>query len=144
MTLDQIINQQIANWNVLYSKLHRFHWYVKGPYFFTLHAKFEDFYNEAADIIDELAERSLIIGGQPISTLKQYIEMATLEENLLDLTAEEMVKTLIDDYSLIVYDLKLGMEAAEQNDDQVTCDLFLSIVEKLEKQIWSLKSFLNA
>ena len=28
--------------------LHRYHWYVKGPLFFTLHAKFEELYDEAA------------------------------------------------------------------------------------------------
>ena len=47
MTVEQMINLQIANWNVLYTKLHRFHWYVKGPHFFTLHVKFEELYEEA-------------------------------------------------------------------------------------------------
>ena len=25
------LNQQVANWTVAYTKLHNFHWYVKGP-----------------------------------------------------------------------------------------------------------------
>ena len=29
------LNQQVANWTVAYTKLHNFHWYVKGPNFFT-------------------------------------------------------------------------------------------------------------
>ena len=28
------LNQQVANWTVAYTKLHNFHWYVKGPNFF--------------------------------------------------------------------------------------------------------------
>ena len=34
------LNQQVANWTVAYTKLHNFHWYVKGPNFFSLHEKF--------------------------------------------------------------------------------------------------------
>ncbi|EFU83065.1 Dps family protein [Staphylococcus lugdunensis M23590] len=42
------LNQQVANWTVAYTKLHNFHWYVKGPNFFSLHVKFEELYNEAS------------------------------------------------------------------------------------------------
>lgn len=28
------LNQQVANWTVLYTKIHNYHWYVKGPHFF--------------------------------------------------------------------------------------------------------------
>ena len=38
------LNQQVANWTVAYTKLHNFHWYVKGPNFFSLHEKFEELY----------------------------------------------------------------------------------------------------
>ena len=31
------LNQQVANWTVAYTKLHNFHWYVKGPNFFFTH-----------------------------------------------------------------------------------------------------------
>jgi starvation-inducible DNA-binding protein len=144
MTLEQIINQQIANWNVLYTKLHRFHWYVKGPHFFTLHVKFEEFYEEAAATIDEFAEQLLTNGGRPISTLKEYLQLATIEETNDTLTAEEMVQTIVHDYSLIIDELKTGMEVAEQNNDEVTSDMFLSLIGKLNKHNWMLQSFLQA
>ncbi|MDV2888516.1 ferritin-like domain-containing protein, partial [Alkalihalophilus pseudofirmus] len=54
--LVHVLNKQIANWSVLYMKLHNYHWYVKGEQFFTLHVKFEEFYNEAGLHVDELAE----------------------------------------------------------------------------------------
>jgi starvation-inducible DNA-binding protein len=144
ITLEQVMNQQIANWNVLYTKLHRFHWYVKGPHFFTLHAKFEEFYEEAAGTIDELAERLLITGGNPISTLKEYIQYATIEETSENLTAEEMVKTIVNDFSQIISELKSGKEAAEQVNDEVTGDMFTELIEKLSKHNWMLTSFLQA
>jgi starvation-inducible DNA-binding protein len=144
MTIEQVINQQIANWNILYTKLHRFHWYVKGPHFFTLHAKFEELYEEAAATIDEFAEQLLIIGGRPISTLKESLQLATIEETSETLTAEEMVQTIVHDFSLIIDELKAGMEVAEQNNDEVTSDMFLGLIGKLYKHNWMLKSFLQA
>jgi starvation-inducible DNA-binding protein len=144
ITLEQVMNQQIANWNVLYTKLHRFHWYVKGPHFFTLHAKFEELYEEAAGTIDELAERLLIVGGMPISTLKEYIQYATIEETSENLTAEEMVQTIVNDFSKIISELKSGKEAAEQVNDEVTSDMFTELIENLSKHNWMLTSFLQA
>ncbi|MGM0924059.1 MAG: Dps family protein [Bacillota bacterium] len=144
MTIEQVLNQQIANWNILYTKLHHFHWYVKGPHFFTLHAKFEELYEEAASIVDEFAEQLLANGGNPISTLKESLELATIEETNEKLTSEEMVQAVVNDFSLIIKELKVGMQIAEQNNDEVTSDMFLGLMSKLKKHNWMLKSFLNA
>lgn len=144
MTLEPVLNQQIANWNVLYTKLHRFHWYVKGPHFFTLHVKFEEFYEDAAANMDELAEQLLAIDGKPISTLKEYLQLATIEETNEALSAEEMVQALINDYSLIINELTAGMEVAEHEKDKVTSDMLLRLIGKLDKHNWMLKSFLQA
>ncbi len=76
------VNKQVANWTILYEKLHNYHWFIKGHHFFTLHGKFEEFYDEAAGYIDELAERILSIGGKPIGTLKECLEIATIKEAL--------------------------------------------------------------
>lgn len=46
LTLEQALNQQVANFSILYVKIHNYHWYVKGEQFFTLHAKFEELYND--------------------------------------------------------------------------------------------------
>lgn len=64
------LNIQLANWNVINTKLQNYHWFVAGPDFFTLHAKFEEFYTEAQGNIDEIAERILAIGGKPVATLR--------------------------------------------------------------------------
>ena len=74
------LNQQVANWTVAYTKLHNFHWYVKGPNFFSLHEKFEELYNEASQYVDDLAERILAIGGNPVGTLKESLEISIVDE----------------------------------------------------------------
>ncbi|MFS0557737.1 Dps family protein [Brevibacillus sp. 179-C9.3 HS] len=142
-TLYNVLNKQVANWTVLYTKLHNFHWNVKGPHFFTLHAKFEELYNEAAANLDTLAERVLSIGGKPIATLAACLNTASITEAEGNETAEQMVETIARDFSILVDELKLAMETADQADDEATADMLLEIRSGLEKHIWMLKSFLQ-
>ena len=140
-TLFNVLNKQVANWTVLYTKLHNFHWNVKGPHFFTLHAKFEELYTEAAGHIDALAERVLSIGGKPVGTLAACLNTASIAEAEGNETAEQMVEIITRDFSVLTDELKLAMEAAEQAGDEATGDMLLSIRSGLEKHIWMLKAF---
>ncbi|WP_230474301.1 Dps family protein [Calidifontibacillus erzurumensis] len=141
--LTDVLNKQIANWTVLYVKLHNYHWYVKGGHFFTLHTKFEEFYNEASLHIDELAERLLTIGGQPVATMKECLEMSSIQEAAGNETAEQMVQVLVDDFSKMVAELKEGMDLADELNDEITGDMLLAIHGSLEKHVWMLKAFLG-
>lgn len=138
-----VLNQQVANWNVLYVKLHNYHWYVTGPHFFTLHEKFEEFYTEAATYIDELAERILALEGKPLATMKEYLEVSTVHESTSKESSEEMVQSLVNDYSAIIQQLKEGMEVAEEADDQTSADMLLAIHTTLEQHVWMLSAFLK-
>jgi len=135
------LNKQLANWNVLYTKLHNYHWYVTGPEFFTLHEKFEEYYNEAGNYIDEVAERILTIKGKPIATLKEYLETATIEESNGKESSTEMVDALVNDFEQIVKDSKKIIETAEDSQDQPTADLFIGIKTSMEQHIWMLNAF---
>jgi starvation-inducible DNA-binding protein len=141
--LFDILNKQIANWSVLFIKLHNYHWYVKGNQFFTLHTKFEEFYNEASLHIDELAERLLAIGGEPVATMKDCLAMASVQEANGNESAEEMVQSISSDFSLLVGELKEGMAIAEQANDEITGDMLLAIHSSLEKHVWMLKAYLG-
>ena len=141
--LTQAVNKQIANWTVLYIKLHNYHWYVTGPEFFTLHAKFEELYNEAALHIDELAERLLAMGDKPVATMSGALELASVKEATGSETSTDMVASIVEDYSTMIQELKKGMELAEEVSDETTSDLLLSIHSGLEKHVWMLNSFLG-
>ncbi|WP_142317496.1 Dps family protein [Bacillus sp. AFS002410] len=142
-TTVDVLNKQIADWNILFVKLHNYHWYVKGPNFFTLHTKFEEFYNEASLHIDELAERVLIIGGKPLGTVREYLDTSCIKEANTNVTADEMVQDIVKDFKYLIEELKDGMEIAELESDSVTHDLLLTIREKLAKHVWMLTAYLN-
>ena len=80
------LNQLLANYEVYYQNLRGFHWNIKGNDFFVLHEKFEELYNEAQLAIDEVAERILTLGEQPLHTYSDFVETSTIKEykNLSD------------------------------------------------------------
>lgn len=141
--VSQVLNKQIANWTVLYVKIHNYHWYVKGNSFFTLHVKFEEFYNEASLHFDELAERLLALGGKPVATMKECLEQSSVKEAAGQEDANEMVKTLIADFGTLINELKEGMNIANEKGDETTADMLLAIHQTLEKHVWMLNSFLG-
>ncbi|MCE3199018.1 DNA starvation/stationary phase protection protein [Paenibacillus sonchi] len=140
--LHTALNRQTANWTLLGVKLHHYHWYVSGPQFFTLHAKFEELYTEAATYVDDLAERLLAIGGQPASTMTQYLALSDLKEASGGETAQEMVAQLVKDFAVVTGELKSTISAAEELGDQPTADLLTGIRTSVEKSAWMLNAFL--
>jgi len=137
------LNVQVANWSVLYTKLHRYHWFVKGPQFFTLHEKFEELYNESASVVDEVAERLLAIGGEPVATMKEYINIATIEETKGETNANEMVSSLINDYKHLKTEMKELAGLTEQYDNDAINDLAVGLLVKLDTHIWMLSAYLG-
>ncbi|NHN32034.1 Dps family protein [Paenibacillus agricola] len=141
--LHQILNHQVANFGVLYIKLHNFHWYVKGPNFFTLHIKLEELYNETTLHFDAIAERLLTLHGQPIATMAGMLKESDIKEAQGTEKAEDMVREVVADFKLINDQLKEGMETAEKAGDETTGDMLLSIHASLEKHTWMLEAFLG-
>ncbi|MGV2885120.1 Dps family protein [Paenibacillus taichungensis] len=142
-SVEQVLNRQVANLNVLYVKIHNYHWYVKGPNFFTLHVKFEEFYNEVTVQMDEIAERILTLKGSPAATMKEYLELSSIQEGAGGEDANTMVQNLIEDFATLSNEYQEGIEVAEAAEDQPTSDMLTGFKADLEKHMWMLRSFLG-
>lgn len=137
---EKFLNELVASYGVHYIKLHQHHWFVEGPHFFSLHEKFEEIYDETTANLDEVAERMLMIGGKPVSTLAEFLEYSFIDEKKYTQTkAMDMVKEVITDLKKFVskivdegYDLFEG--------DEVTTDLLVGLNEQHDKLIWMLEA----
>jgi starvation-inducible DNA-binding protein len=136
--LYQALNKQVANLSVLFTKLHHFHWYVTGPNFYPLHAKFEEFYDEVNELYDAVAERLLMIGGSPVSNLKGYLAITSLKEATGTEKASEMIGHVLNDFKLLVVEFKEALVLAQQQNDEATADLLIGAIASFEKHIWML------
>lgn len=141
--LNKELNKQVATWSVMYTKLHNYHWYVKGPQFFTLHVKFEELYNEATLHMDEIAERLLTLGGKPVATLKEHLEQSDVTEATGKETTDQMVETLVKDFDKIMKSLKKGMDEAAKDEDDMTEDVLNAVYQSIEKHQWMLNAYLG-
>jgi len=137
------MNTQVSTWSVMYTKLHNYHWYVKGHQFFTLHAKFEELYNEATMHMDEIAERVLTLGGDPVATLKEHLDLSVVKEASGKEKSDQMVSTIVADFDNIMKSLKTGMEEAAKIGDDMTEDLLNAVYQSIEKHQWMLNAFLG-
>ena len=135
----------LANLHILYAKAHNYHWNVEGKQFFSVHAKLEEIYEHIADEIDEVAERILIIGQRPSSSLAAYLKLATLQEAAAEsISGEAAVKGLLSDIRELAAQLKTGIKTAQDAGDEVTADLLIGSLAYYEKTAWMFGAFLNA
>lgn len=141
--LIQFLNRQVSNFAVLFIKLHRYHWYVHGSHFYELHAKFEELYNEAAADLDELAERILAIGGQPLATMSKYLKETSLTEAEADDEEHEMLSVLLRDFEQVAAEMQEGIELCAKNKDEGTADVLITIQLRLQKHAWMLRAVLS-
>ena len=137
------LNQLLIDYQVHYQNLRLFHWNVKGPFFFMLHEKFEELYLEAAERIDEVAERILALDGTPKGSLASITAHATIpsSEDIVD--ANDMVQAILDANRILVKNLTAVLASATEAEDEGTLDIFTGYIREIEKQNWMLRSFLK-
>lgn len=143
MTVVEKLNQLLINYQVHYQNLRLFHWNVKGPFFFVLHDKFEELYRDAAEKIDEVAERVLALGGTPKGSLKNIVSNADVESHEEQLEANQMVDSIITANKKLIENLNEVLATADEANDEGTLDIFTSYIQELEKQNWMFKAYLK-
>ncbi|CAM3759666.1 Dps family protein [Parendozoicomonas haliclonae] len=135
------LNVVLANANVLFTKLHNYHWHVKGPAFFQLHLKTEEYYTRFATMYDDVAERILQLEGKPLVTLKDILAKATiLEEEKTEFSVEYILKSIMADFK------EMQMQFQAISADEATDDITRAYTDEqiglIEKDLWMLKSSL--
>ena len=96
------LQQLLADFQIYYTNLRGFHWNIKGHDFFVLHSKFEDLYNDAAEKVDEIAERILMLGGTPANKFSDYLKMANINEVDRVSNGEKALENILETYSHLI------------------------------------------
>ncbi len=135
------LNVLLADYHIYYQKLRSNHWNVVGKNFFDLHEKFEELYNDARVKIDEIAERILTLRYHPMSTLKDYLETASIQEEAPVKTDQDMVENILNDHKLLLAQMAEVIENANAIGDEGTIDLIGAYIRELEKTSWMLHAW---
>ena len=131
----------LADFQVYYTNVRGLHWDIKGHGFFTLHEKFENMYNDAAEKIDEIAERIIMLGGVPENRFSEYLKKSGIKE-IADVTCgHDAVENVLDTNKYIIGEERKLIELANAADDVVTADLLTGYLKEQEKMVWMLVAF---
>ena len=135
------LHQLLADFQVHYTNLRGFHWNIKGHGFFVLHSKFEDLYNDAAEKVDELAERILMLGGTPENNFSQYLKVSHVKEVSGVTCGSDAVEHILETYNHLIAEERKVIDIADEAGDVVTADLLTGYLKEQEKMIWMLVAF---
>ena len=96
------LNTLLANYQIFYMNVRGYHWNVKGQQFFELHTKFEEFYTDLLAKVDEVAERILTLGHQPLHAYSNYVEVASIVEDKNVQDGEACVRGIVKGYQTLI------------------------------------------
>ncbi|MFR0921925.1 MAG: Dps family protein [Clostridia bacterium] len=141
MELENKLNEFLADLNIFYRKLQNYHWNIEGKDFFQVHAKLEELYDEINEQIDEIAEHIAILGGQPLGTMKDYLEKSSIKEaENKKIKSEEIYNNILSDYEELLKKTIEIKEKSENEKEYSTSSLIDDYIKEYEKIIWMLKS----
>jgi len=137
------LNQLLSDFHIYYQNTRGFHWNIKGKKFFELHIKFEELYTEALTNIDEIAERILTIGGQPLHSFEDYLKQSRLHvhKNVSNDTA--CVTAIYEQLGQLVAQENIVKDLAAESGDNETEDMMIGLINIQQKTMWMFNSWLG-
>ncbi|MHA6697391.1 Dps family protein [Chryseobacterium sp. A301] len=142
-SLHELLNKVLADGNVLYIKLRKFHWNLNGPDFLELHELFEAQYTALEVAIDQVAERISTLGGIADGTMSEFIANSQIKETPGKIpTNQMMLKELVGDHEKIVKALRKYVDSADTKyGDAGTADFLTGLMTDHETMAWKLRQY---
>ena len=137
------MNAYLSNLVVFYLKLHDLHWNVKGMQFVPVHQYSESRYEDMAEKFDEIAELLLQHGEKPVSSIREYLALSSIQElNKGSYRDEEVIKIISEDMAC----LKGKAEALRLEADAEGLFDIVAVLEDhiagYNKELWFLRSMM--
>ena len=141
--MDHQLNILLAGYQLHYQNLRSLHWNIKGENFFELHLKYEELYTRTQVIIDDLAERILSLGFQPLSSFTAYLQHSTIAENKIITEGKEGMRYLFEAQQTLLGLEKEILSLAQQAEDEGTAAFMGDLIREKEKTNWMFRAWLG-
>src|SRR5262245_16800907 len=138
------LNQLLADTITLRDLYKKSHWQVSGPTFYQLHLLFDKHAGEQTELIDEIAERIMTLGGISVAMAADVADATTIprppkgrEE------APVQISRLLEAHEIVLLSARAMAKQAAQSGDDGTNDLLVSaVIRTNELQVWFLAEHL--
>ena len=135
-----ILNKILATTYAIYLKTQYYHWNITGKEFFSHHILLEKQYEEMAEAIDEIAERTRSLGKNPPGSFTAFGRLSEVEEENENPPAVEMLKRLTKDHEKLIVYMRENLGKIEEFNDGATVDLINKRLAVHSKMAWMLRS----
>ena len=135
------LQQLLADYQVFYTNLRGFHWNVKGKDFFVMHAQFENLYNNAAEKVDEIAERILMLDGVPSHNFSEYLKTSKVKESGYVTSSDAGLVHVLDTYGYFIESERNILSMATEAGDDSTANIMSDYIKEQEKMVWMLVAY---
>jgi len=134
----ETLNRQQASALVAYLNYKKYHWLTYGPLFRDIHLLLDEQAAATYAMIDELAERALMIGGSPVADPADYLTAASVRPSKGSLSVREMLEETVASLDTIIGEMHADAETATKANDIGTADLYTRLVQVHQKNRWFL------
>lgn len=132
------LNQLLADTITLRDLYKKHHWQVAGHTFYQLHLLFDKHFGEQNDLVDEIAERIMMLGGVSVAMAADVAEMTLIPRPPKG--REEVpvqISRLLHAHEIVLEESRtMARQAAEQGDDGTNDLLVSSVIRTNESQVW--------
>ncbi|MEO1747702.1 MAG: DNA starvation/stationary phase protection protein [Pseudomonadota bacterium] len=137
------LTQCLAETSVLTMKAQNYHWNVEGMAFGPLHEMFQEFYEDAFEAQDVIAERIKALDAHAEGRQSVYLKRSKIAECEGRISDKEMLRNLQQDHETLSSTLRALAAEAEGHGDVVTNDLAIERADKHDKFAWFLRAHLK-
>ncbi|SNT70278.1 DNA starvation/stationary phase protection protein Dps [Psychrobacter sp. LV10R520-6] len=135
--MSDLLNANLANVIDLTLDGKQCHWNLQGTGFIGVHQLLDDTADRLRDVSDMIAERIVILGGEPNGLASRVAKDSILDDYPTNITeVPEHVRELTSRYKKVAATLRQAIEAAGDAGDEDTADLFTEASRIIDKDAW--------
>ncbi len=128
---------------IMFTKIHNYHWNIKGMQFFPIHEMTEKIYEQFSTLYDDVAERILQLGNKPLVLLDEVKNTSIIkEDSKTDFDATYVLENIVSDFETLLKEFKILSKVASEDEDNTTVAFADEQIAHLEKNIWMIKATL--
>ena len=144
LSIITILQQSLIDAIDLGAQTKQAHWTVKGPSFIALHELFDQLHADVDGFADLLAERIVILGGQPQGTIESVESHSRLAIYPPDISSQDAhIEHLSSSFAKFSEALRGAISEASEIGDEVSADIFTEITRGADKALWLIEAHVS-
>jgi len=128
----------------LYLKTHTAHWNVSGIHFQSLHALFQEQYEDLQDQIDVIAEKMRRMDFFVPAGLAEFESRSIFDDFTVAISATAYLEALLEDHDAMLKLLKEVFKEAERMNNQALMNYLADRMDTHQLHRWKIRTSLNA